>query len=796
MLIDRKKAKDAFRNLISSQDDWIYIIGKFGIGKTYFIKNIINEEKTIYCEPNHSFEYWREILKEIQSDISDILLKLLQHNILKLKNNCKFNNLSNKEKYNIVEEAIVKEIYSQTTIISKFLGEYLSKKYNYIVLDNLFKCDIKTYNWMVNLLDVFTKTKNCYVVAICDIDKCWISNELESDLFNKFSRIDIDKYDDSQAYYDLINSVIPFDNSEMLNRISEELYKNFNGSAHTILNLISIIKKDGLVNTKSDKEKKKFIMGKAIHLSSKIIQNIGYIEKEILAVLAIAPNALSVKALKGILDCDSTSINIGINSCLDDDLIERIYNIRTNATEYKLTNSFSKDTYIKQFKETEIRFFYEKIYRAYKLKIINLTNEQSLEIAIKTESEYVNSIAVKCFKDISLDDHDISYKEKLLNAYLSMKCSQIPKCICTMKIVNILYIYGHYQNAYNVICKIKSNNFEFDYWMKKGDIEHLLLHPNTAKTFEKASKLPGITVSQMLSAINRQIMALTQENKSELEKARTFYMKIISKYGNEECNGLIELYRNSNNIFSYSEALEFTIKGYNLAIKLNNKIEKLKTLHNICMLKVLNGNYYSKLNNKNLNIEPDFNMICNEFENRAEFLHELSYPLLDLGTLEMFSFVEDIEKNTKNLYSAKKYFSRAQIYAKSFYAKNIANVSLLIVNSYLHKEDEEYIIAARKRIFDNYSSNAKNIKDFRVHRKILFALATSSSITNHIEEGVKYLRLSKPHVFEDETLRYNNLCDDLKIPNEKIDYTPIDPSKIREYHKNSKFVPWLISFGH
>ena len=78
----------------------------------------------------------------------------------------------------------------------------------------------------------------------------------------------------------------------------------------------------------------------------------------------------------------------------------------------------------------------------------------------------------------------------------------------------------------------------------------------------------------------------------------------------------------------------------------------------------------------------------------------------------------------------------------------------------------------------------------------MFALATSASITNHIEEGVRYLRLSKPHVFEDETLRYNNLCDDLKIPNEKIDYTPIDPSKIREYHKNSKFVPWLISFGH
>ena len=77
-----------------------------------------------------------------------------------------------------------------------------------------------------------------------------------------------------------------------------------------------------------------------------------------------------------------------------------------------------------------------------------------------------------------------------------------------------------------------------------------------------------------------------------------------------------------------------------------NDIEKIKTLHNICMLKVLNGNYYSQLNDENLNIEPDFNMICKEFEKNDKFLHELSYPLLDLGTLEMFKFVENTEENT------------------------------------------------------------------------------------------------------------------------------------------------------
>ncbi len=288
---------------------------------------------------------------------------------------------------------------------------------------------------------------------------------------------------------------------------------------------------------------------------------------------------------------------------------------------------------------------------------------------------------------------------------------------------------------------------------------------------------------------------ISKPSLQHLISAKDLYIETIEKYKNCECDGLIELYRNSNNIFEYETALEYTIQGYNLAMKLNNSLEAIKNLHNICMLKLLNGNYYKPLNHKNLSIEPNFELIISKFEEHHEFRHELAYPLLDLGTLTMFDFILDLSR-TDILLEAKSYFSKAQLYAKSFYAKNIADTSLLLVNSYLYINNKKIVQSNRKRMFENYKQNKENIKDFRVHRKILFSLATSASITGDIEDGQKYLLLSKPHVFGSEIIRYNNLCKDLNIPNEKLNADKVNLTNIRPYHSTSKFVPWLISFGH
>ena len=792
MLIDRLIAKNKFNEYIETQENWIYIIGKSGIGKSYFIRSVTKYYKTLYCEPNH-YEYWREMLKKISQYSNDIIKDLIKDNSIELPKGKKLSVLTAEDKKQLLEDAISQEIHSNRVHISKYLGSYLSNKYTFIVLDNLYKCDSISFNWMISLLDVFCEKQGNLVVAICDNDKRWLLKGLEEDFLTRISRINIEKFDDYKAFAELINTSIHFDNEEILENLAKTLYKDFDGKAESILYLLSFIKKSAYLKRQSDQEKLLFIKDKAAHIMPGIINSLDYLAQEILAVLSISPVALTAKGLAYIIDEQEDNIHFEINVCLQNDYIERQFNKTNNSTIYYLSDLLSKELYINRFKNNHINYFYEKLYRAYYLGLISMDKYMLLKIAIKCNADNIEEIARLCFTEKGLNGQDKQKYAKSLNDYLSCTDSS-PSFICIMNNVNLLYDYGYYQSAYRIICNIKDNSYI--YLMKKGDIEHLLLHPNTAYTFEKAAQVKNISISQKLSAINRQIMALTQEKKADLVFARTFYKRIISEYQNEECDGLIELYRNSNNIFDYSEAIEYTIKGYNLAVKLNNNFEKIKSLHNICMLKLLNGSYYDGLNHPDLNVEPNFKMICKEFETQEEFLHELSYPLLDLGTLEMFEFVKNTGKNINNLLSARKYYSRAQLYARSYYAKNIAAMALLIVNSYLYREDTEYVISARNRIFQKYLKEKSDIKDFRIHRKILLSLATSASITNHLKEGQKYLLMAKSYVFDNETLRFNNLCEDLGIAKEKIIFVSKNPSKIREYHTNSKFVPWLISFGH
>ncbi len=793
MLVDRSIAKIKFNESINTLDDWIYIIGKSGIGKSFFVKCVTENRDILYCEPNHYHEYWKELFNKISEHSRDIIKDLVKDNTINLPKENKLATISDEMIIQLLEEAISKEIQSNQTHISKYLGTYLSDKYDFIVLDNLYRCDYKSYNWMVSLLDRFCGKKGKTVIAICDSDKKWFSHELESDFLTRLSRIKVENYDDSSAYTELINTTVHFDNDEVLYNLSRELYRDFNAKSDKILSLLSIIKRNPDINKLSDQEKLKHIKEKASHLMQEAIENISYLSKEILAVLAIAPVPLSAEVLAYIIDEKEINIHNELNVCLQNDLVERRYNKTSNSTVYNLGGLFSKQLFIDNFQKIHIKYFYEKIFRANYVKLIDIDIFKLLDIAINCDAENTYEIAELCFNIDNTHHQKMQRYAKSLDDFLSY-IEDVPVFVCSMYNVNVLYKYGFYRSAYKIICNINDNTY--NYLMKKGDIEHLILHPDTALTFELASKVENISISQKLSAINRQIMALTQENKEKLEYARSFYKETLSKYQKNECNGLIELYRNSNNIFGFSEAIEYTIKGYNLAVKLNNNIEKIKILHNLCMLKVLNGCYYEDLNNPNLDVEPDFKMICKEFEEQDEFLHELAYPLLDLGTLEMFEFVKNTKRNTNNLISAKKYYSRAQLYARSFYSKKIADMALLIVNSYLYSSDSEYIVNARNRAFKKYLNEREQIKDFRIHRKILFSLATSASITGHLEEGRNYLLMSKPHVFENETLRYNNLCEDLDIPNEKIDFTPSDLSAVREYHRNSKFVPWLISFGH
>lgn len=117
----------------------------------------------------------------------------------------------------------------------------------------------------------------------------------------------------------------------------------------------------------------------------------------------------------------------------------------------------------------------------------------------------------------------------------------------------------------------------------------------------QASKITGITISDKLKALNREIMALNQEHKEIL--AKNLYIETFAKYESVQCAGLVELYRNSNNSFEYNAAMEYTIKGYLLAEKLGENLEMIKCLHNICMLLLQYGRYGQPMKDNPLGFE-------------------------------------------------------------------------------------------------------------------------------------------------------------------------------------------------
>lgn len=790
-LIDRKTAQNRFNETIKTYNDWIYIIGNSNCGKSFFVKEITKNFNSIYCAPNHNFDYWKDFFKQIKNNANDIIVQISKFIDMDLHKNKFIGDLSNIDLEYLLETCIKNEVKDEHNRISKFLGTYLSKQYNYIILDNLYKCDIKSYKWLLSLLDAFSENEKCYIIAICDTDRNWIYPDLKEDLCGRFTKINVNKYDNSDAYYELINTIIHFNNEQILLDVSKKLYNDFQGSAQIILTLIKQLNREPDLKNLSDEDKEEIILKKAANLTLETVEKLNYHSKLLLTLLALSPVPLNLENIIKILEISRPVFDDAILECQNNDLIKS--RIKGNTTEYSLTNFLTKEAYIKSTLKNQIEYMYEKLFRAYKTNILHLSDEDAVRLALKAKAEELNDISYSYFHGVSFCTDNMETLAELLNDFINV-CDDLPKYLLNMTYVDILYRFGYYESAYKLINHIKINNDSFEYLMKKGDIEHLILHKNTAATFEKASKVNGITVSQKLSAINRQIMALTQEDKSKLAHARELYHHTIKKYANKECNGLIELYRNSNNIFPYKDALEYTIKGYNLAVKLDNDIEQIKNLHNICMLKLLNGNYWEDLNHPKLHIEPNFEMICKEFEKSNIFRHELAYPLLDLGTVDMFNYVKTNKK--EYLLTAKKHYSRAQLYAKSFYAKNIAETSLLVVNSYLYRDDIEYVREMRKQIYNKYLNNKNNIKDFRVHRKILFSLTTSAIITNDTQEGKKYLLLSKQHTFEGETLRYNNFCDILGSPSEKKEYTPPCKSTLTLYNTTTKFVPWLISFGH
>lgn len=794
MYVNHKNAKISFQTLISNESpNWIIIAGGEHTGKTSFIKEVCPAYKSLYCEPKLSLFYLEGLILNISSDwqlyIKDYLAQSgKQLEELKTKYDIDYINDLKTEDYNDTIRTLIRmDITNHNYEYASYLGKILYQQYSYIILDNFYKCDSESFEWLLRFSEIYLSQQG-YIIAICDFDKQWESNKI-STIFHGFSNlINIQYFDKEIDFFNVLKEVVFFDNNEILKQLAIELFFIYKGDAQLLFKTIKIYEPCKDTN---DYDRQKRLIRIAHNLTLKSMQYSNKIDRFILEVLALSPVVLSISELSEILEIQDIIIQDILIKEYNNDLVE--FETKENSSDvcYRIADTLISNLILHSVDIKSKRFILNRLWNVSKtgnlyLPLTALIN-LSLELADSGSEELLFDTFSNQHMTISIENQ-IAYINRLYSLNL-----ETTHRFSNYNYAKIAYEFGYFETALKMLMYIKENEIhDYSYFMLLGGVQHLLLLPEAPKTFEEAANLPDITISQKLSAINREIMSLNQSSPESAFQAHQLYISTIDCYSNEKCDGLIELYRNSNNNCPMNEALKYTIKGYQLAVELNNKLEQYKCIHNISMIRLHQGLYPKPLNCRHILVEPTFELVDKFFEENPQYYHKRAYPLLDLGTYEMFEYVST--KSIEHLKKAKDYYSKAQLFAKSFYARHIAEISLLVTNTHLYKTEiqmTDCIRQKRKEIFQNYSLEV--IVDYRVNRKILLSLSVSSILTHDIDEAQRYLSLVGKYISGPETVRYKNLCILCNNPSADIPERE-EPTKL--YYGSPDFVPWLISLGH
>jgi AAA+ ATPase superfamily predicted ATPase len=798
--IDREKATEDINTLLREKTaPWMVLSGGRKIGKTEFAKKIANmNDNFIFCDPRFETMYACALIQSLTLAYNPKLetaiyefakLDSSARNIYKSLGFTYVSPLKKVQLKSLIRILIKNDISSGLYSFAHYLGETLDVQVDCIFLDDFHNCDFDSYSWILEFWNALSEPHPT-IVAICNFELSWESCTLLNTFHSITAPINIDKFDSSTAFYDIIKEHFVFESNVNLSTISEQLFTLFEGSSRLLFETIELL--DGKTSLYNDEKKMIQILNMAYQIKARHFNGFNKSHMLVIRLLAYSPTPISKNTIIDILDLIEPMASDIISTLYDSNFITQTANNETGITLYRISDNFLIELIKSGCSENEQLFYKTKIYRAIQSKQISANLEQIVNLAIELGENEAEDLVLQYIRqpeDSVPDEKKANYIDKLLHSI-----EHVPKSVTSVDIAQLLYTYGYYQSAQKVMncLTIDNNMLNYNYLLLLGDIQHVLLSPKASHTYMQASKITGITISDKLKALNREIMALNQEHKEIL--AKNLYIETFAKYESVQCAGLVELYRNSNNSFEYNAAMEYTIKGYLLAEKLGENLEIIKCLHNICMLLLQYGRYGQPMKDNPLGFEPNFEQVLTFFAKHPEYRHEQAYPLLDLGTVKMFEYTDNDDVNL--LVDAKKYYSEAQLYAKSFYARYIAETGLLVVNSYLYANlESSFISNAREKLFKRYTQQKASIEDYRVHRKILLSLAVSAIISKEIQEAVDYLKQAHPYIEGPETNRYNKLCQKAKCTEYIKDAVSLS-GKYEKYYASDKFVPWLISLCH
>lgn len=800
-LVDREKATRDMSELLSENSTpWIVLSGSSNIGKTEFAKKVASLYKdSIFCEPKYLTSYTEAFVYAILFSHGRMLEEIVREfagqdasaqQIYKSLGIKYVSSLKKTQLKTVINLFIQSDVSSGLYTFAHYLSEAISSDVKCIFLDDFHRCDLDSYNWILEFWNTLNEPQPT-VIAICNFDLNWESSKVRNTFCGFDSPVSVERFDSETAFYDILKEYFIFENEINLETVAQKLFTLYDGQSRLLFETIKLA--EGKIEPTREKENVTQILKIAQQLIVRNFDEFDRVHLLVLRLLAHSPVPITKACIIDTLELVEPIASNIINKLYSSNFINQEVDKISGKTVYFVTDDFLSKIIVEGCGIKERLFFETKVYRAIQRQQIRASLEQTMELAfcLNEEQDALDLLLqyVDCPLNVVASEKKAQYIDKLINSIDS-----VPGQLASIDVAQLLYSFGYYQSAEKIanICVLKTDTPEFENLLLLGDIQHVLLSPKASQTYKQASNIQGISTSDRLKALNREIMALNQEHREEL--AKELYVRAFVQYEDIRCAGLVELYRNSNNSFDYNEAIEYTLRGFLLARELGEELEMYKCLHNICMLRLQYGYYNQPIADTRLGFEPAFEHILNYFSKHPEYRHEQAYPLLDLGTAKMFEYVQSHDDLCLSI--AKKYYSSAQLYAKSFYAQHIAETGLLIVNSYQYaKTHASFVKRSRQGQFDRYLQKKDSVEDFRVHRKILLTLALSAIITEDIQDAADYLVLAHPYITGPETIRYNKLCQ--RAHCQSFKKKPVSLlGKNEIYYGSDEFVPWLISLCH
>lgn len=807
--VDRIKQQQILMNFINSSENYLWIDGESGVGKSFFVKRKLlthTRFQPLYINLSTETEKnncLNEIIQKLQEFSDSKLLNFIMENytsiwdvakktvfeLIKLKTQGLEWFLDILFNSNIVFVSKSEEKSTSLKIVECYIKKIINSRNLCIVIDNFTYCDKKSLMLLSQLFYHYIDVSNFKVILVTTSNVLNERLDIQILLTEQLpvKRMKINALDNVKYFHAILDSVFELD---AIADFIPDIYTLCSGNPERLKSLIrKLYLNDGIYLPKSDYTRakinsdmlKKLLLKGTFELSyADFNENERFIILVLLGFGGLAELNVLQKCVIYIhnqLFGGNLWTPIVINNLIQGLIAKNIFE---SIGEINQKISFSHDKIffgMQMLYEDDINrplishYFYDfladnncsQIQDADYLKIQHAFIAQTSSWREENYQYGYQKYLQKKFFDA------VPIFKRILKANMPLTVEKI------IVLGETFYETGDYFNAKSLL-KNNAINSEDDfvlchYYILMGKTENLLMYKDEAiEAYDTALKYAQNRETQ-IRILNLKHLALL-ETPTGKEKAKEIFDSIALNLTDTEKNMLSVCYllRNCNQFYTGAKAREFFELALDISVKQGSLIDEAY-VHNNYGLELFRTYYLSEAYEK---FKISYQILSD-----TKF-HEASYPLNNMAVCEMFK---------GNYTQAVEYLTEGHYLNQSIYAGLAIKVHLM--TCYRMLRDEEH---CRKYIYqlENYL-NTQNISDLNIIRKLSINLCISYLEYKENEHALECLKKCLPYI-SGTISEYRGAILNNQLNDTKIDYSKAMQSNL--YYTRLDFEPWVITLSH